>query len=208
MNVRRFLFHSTIKADQFLAASKILRRSTGKAKTVFFPGCSLSGYNPDYVFAIRDYITGNIGECGIITACCAKPLKLIGEQKTFHRRIDSVRRKLDDMNAETVITACQNCYNILREYDTERNILSLWPLIQKFGLPERLRDKYLGLEAGIQYSCTSTPEIVSSIQKILKYLGVNAKEFSGSKQRCCGGIQTLTTGDLRFGHGMYEETCR
>ena len=200
MNARRFLFRSAIKADQFLAASGILRRSMGKAKTVFFPGCSLSGYNPDYVFTVRDYLREKLGECGIITACCAKPLKLMGEEMTFQRRIERVGRELDAMNAEKVITACQNCYNILRKYDAGRNILSLWPVMLKFGLPESLRDKFSGLEAGIQDSCTSTPEIVSSVREILKYLGVNAKEFSGQKQKCCGGKQTLITGDSRFGH--------
>lgn len=200
MNVRKFLFRSAIKADQFLASSGILKRSTGKAKTVFFPGCSLSGYNPDYVFAVRNYLRENLGECGIITACCAKPLKLMGEHKTFQSRIESVRRELDSMNAETVITACQNCCNILRKYDAGRNVLSLWPIMQKSGLPESLHDKFSGLEAGIQYSCTSTPEIISCIRKLLKYLGVNAKNFSGAKLKCCGGIQMLSTGDSRTGH--------
>ena len=197
MSIRKFLFRSAMKADMFLAASSILRQSSGKSETVFFPGCSLMGYNPEYVFAVRDYLIGNLGSCGIFTACCAKPLKLMGESKLFTKRIDSVRRKLDAMNARTVITACQTCNNLLRQYDTGREILSLWPLIQSHGLPERLRGKFSGLDASIQDSCTSLPEVSESVRKILAFLGVNVIEFPLKK--CCGGVQTLTTCDSRYG---------
>lgn len=198
MSIRKFLFRSAIKADMFLAASSILRQSSGKSEIVFFPGCSLMGYNPEYVFAVRDYLIGNLDSCGIITACCAKPLKLMGESELFMKRLDSVRRKLDAMHARTVITACQTCNNILRQYDTGRKILSLWPLIEKHGLPERLRDKFSGLDASVQDSCTSLPEISSSVRKILGFLGVNVIEFQMKK--CCGGVQTLTTCDSRYGN--------
>ena len=197
MSIRKFLFRSAMKADMFLAASPVLRQSSGKCETVFFPGCSLTGYNPEYVFAVRDYIIGNLGGCGIITACCAKPLKLMGEPKLFQARVDSLRRVLDAMNAKRIITACQTCNNILKQYDTGREILSLWPLIHAHGLPERLRDKFSGLDASIQDSCTSLPEISESVRKILEFLGVNVIEFPLKK--CCGGVQTLTTCDSRYG---------
>ncbi len=99
MNVRKFLLQSGIKIDKFLASTKLFRSSGGKSDTVFFPGCSLSGYNPDYVFKVRDYL-----KCGILTSCCAKPLKLMGETKTFQSRIEGIKSELDKINAETVIT--------------------------------------------------------------------------------------------------------
>ena len=197
MNIKKFLFRVAVKMDMFFAAGKILRRSTGKSRIVFFPGCSLSGYNPDYVFMTRDYLRKNLGNCGILTACCAKPLKLIGDSKTFTRRLESVKHELDTMNAEIIITACQNCYNILRKYDTKRKILSLWPLMQRFGLDEKLHNKFSGLEASIQDSCVSTPEIRKSVREILNFLGVNVREFA--KIKCCGGNQTLTSCDSRYG---------
>ena len=200
MNIRKFLFNSAIRADQLLAASVILKRSPREAKNIFFPGCSLMGYNPGYVFAAKRYLEASGYDCGIVSGCCAKPLKLIGSHKTFQRRIDDLRRHFDAMNADTVITACQSCYHILKQYDTDRNILSLWPLMAKLGLSETLRDKFLGLEASIQDSCTSTPEIFSSVREILKYLGVSVREFPGSRLKCCGGLQTLTSGDRRLGH--------
>ena len=199
MNIKEFLYRSGIRADQFLSASKTLSRSTGKAEIVFFPGCSLSGYNPDYVFDVRDYLTKHEGSCGIITACCAKPLKLMGDDETFRKRIEEVNSALDEMEATTVITACQNCYNVLRDYGRGRNILSLWPVMMKHGLPETLRGKYSGLDVCVQDSCTSTPEIMSSVREILRCLGVNAREFPGTNPKCCGGIQAITSGNPSTG---------
>lgn len=197
MSVRQFLFRSAVKADMFLSSSRFLRRLSGECETVFLPGCSLTGYNPEYVFAVRDYVIGNLGSCGIITACCAKPLKLMGEGEAFAERVASVRRELDGMGVRRVITACQNCCNILRKYDAGREILSLWPVIEAHGLPERLRGKFSSLEASVQDSCSSPHEITSSVRNILSFLGVNVREFHVKK--CCGGIQTLTTCDSRYG---------
>lgn len=175
------------------------------ADTVFFPGCSLTGYNPSYVFNVRDYLRGNIGDCGIITACCAKPLKLMGDTETFLRRIASVNHELDVMNAKTVATACQNCYRILKAYSEGRNILSIWPIIMEHGLPERLRGKYSGFEAAVQDSCTSTLEIAASVREILHYLGVTVREFSDAKMKCCGGSRAIIAGSSSFGHQCMRE---
>lgn len=201
MDIKKFLFYSSIRTEQFLSA--ILMRSTGKSKFIFFPGCSLSGYSPEYVFAVRTYLRGIFGYCGIITACCAKPLKLIGDAATFQSRIVSVRHELDVLEVKTVITACQSCYKILKEHDSERSILSLWSVLAE-RMPDNLQGKFSSLEACVQDSCTSTPEIISSVRKILAYLGVKVKEFPGSL-KCCGGAQLIASGDLKLGRELMRK---
>ena len=196
MNTRKFLFNTALKINQFFAATKILKRADISGDIIFMPGCSLTSYNPEYIFLTRDYLRGKLGDCGIITACCSKPLKLIGDSKTFQLRIENLINELDNMKAHTVITACQNCYNVMKLYDKNRKILSLWPLMQKFGLPESLKNKYSGLEASIQDSCVSNHEIIKSVRELLKFLGVNIKEFSQIK--CCGGVKSLTTGNIKL----------
>ena len=185
-----------VKIDQFFAASKFLRRAKKSCNIIFMPGCSLRGYNPEYIFMTRDYLREKLGDCGIITACCSKPLKLIGDSKTFQLRIKNLITELDNMNAKILITACQNCYNVMKLYDSNRKILSLWPLMQKFGLSESLKNKYSGLEASIQDSCVSNHEIIKSVREIVKFLGVNIHEFENIK--CCGGVKTLTTGNIKL----------
>lgn len=197
------MLHALLRLDQWLAASPLLLCSSGRAKTILFPGCSLAAYGPAYVLAVRDFIQGRMGECGVIMACCAKPMKLIGQKKIFQRRIDRVRRALDGMGAETVVAACQNCFKILSEYDRGRRVLSLWSLLLRLGLPDGLTDKYNGLEVSIQDSCITrdVPEIAASVREILRCLGVTVREmeFSGARAKCCGGITTITTGDAKLG---------
>ena len=195
------MFHSMIRLEQYLAASPLLRsslRNRNSVKTVFFPGCSLAAYSPDYVLKIRDFISGKFGECEVFMACCAKPLKLMGIEHVFNKKIDAVRRGLDAINAETVITACQNCFKILRKYDTGRNIISLWPLVYEVGLPDGCEGRYSGMRASIQDSCAMNdfPEVAEAVHKILKRLGVTVHEMkvSGCKAKCCGGIAMLKTG--------------
>lgn len=136
-------------------------------------------------------------------ACCAKPLKLMGANAAFQRRIDAVRQSLDVIEAETVVTACQNCFKILREYEKGRDVVSLWPLLLELGLPDGVEEKYGGLEVSIQDSCAmgDYPEVALSVREILKRLGVTVREMglSGPKARCCGGIQMITTGEARIG---------
>ncbi|MBR0204159.1 MAG: (Fe-S)-binding protein [Synergistaceae bacterium] len=190
MNVKKF----AIRLDQFLAASSLLRRNTGESDTVFFPGCSLMGYNPGYVFMIRDYLNKKLGsQIGMLTGCCAKPLKLLGDSKTFAKNHERLKRDLDSMKAKRIITACQNCYRILRKYQHDREILSLWPLMAELDLPEGLKGKYSGLEASVQDSCSGTPESAESVREMLSYMGVRIHEFK-KRFKCCGGIQAITTG--------------
>lgn len=215
MNVKRYMFHSAVRLDKFLASTRIFMRSwipSERTKTVFFPGCSLSGYNPEYVFKVRRYISERFSECGIISACCSKPLMLIGDKQIFTKRTENLKRELDSLNAEIIITACQNCYHILRHNITDRKIISLWPLMKELGLKKELRDKFSGLEAGIQDSCTASNEIITSVRELLRYMGVNAREFNGRRLQCCGGIQAVRTGDSKFGHECmmkraYESPC-
>lgn len=190
MNVKRF----AIRLDQFLAASSLLRRNTGESEIVFFPGCSLMGYNPGYVFMIQDYLSKRLdSQCGILTGCCAKPLKLLGDTKTFAKNHGKLRHDLDSMKAKRIITACQNCYRILKEYQSGREIISLWPLMLRVGLPEGLKGKFSGLQASVQDSCSGTREIAESVREILHYMGVRIHEFK-KRFKCCGGIQAITTG--------------
>ena len=205
---------AVLRVDQWLAASPLLLRQGGKAddgkrthscasRTVFFPGCSLAAYSPDYVLTVRDFIRERRGDCEVLMACCAKPLRLMGKKSIFQRRMDRVRRKLDNMGAETVITACQNCFKVLREQDGGRRILSLWPLLLRLGLPDGLAEKYEGLEVSIQDSCVTRdmPEIAASVRELLKRLGVTVREMacSSARAKCCGGITTITTGDAKLG---------
>ena len=205
MNVNKIF----IRLDQFLAASSLLRRNTGESDTVFFPGCSLMGYNPGYIFMIQDYLSSKLNvNCGILTGCCSKPLKILGDSKTFTRHHELLKHDLDSMKAKRIITACQNCYRILKKYQSQCEIISLWPLMLSLGLPDELKQKFSGLEASIQDSCSGNQEIAKSVREMLKYMGVRIHEFK-KKFKCCGGIKAITTGSkLAMKERANESPCK
>lgn len=198
------IFHLILKLDQWFAKTPLFfRHSSDVERTIFFPGCSLSAYSPYYVLKVHELINKKI-KCGAMLACCAKPLKLIGEEKVFQNRIKNIINTFDKMETETVITACQSCFKILNEYDKKHKIISLWPFLLKIGLPDECIGKYKDFEVSIQDSCVTRNinEITVSVRELLKQMGITVREMKCSlaKAKCCGGIQMIKTGDVKFAH--------
>ena len=202
MSIKSKLFHAAIKLDKYLACSLIFcRASVKQAETVFFPGCSLMSYSPEHVKKVQAFIAGKYKSCGVLTGCCAKPLKLMRDAN-FNNYIDNIIKRLDVMGAKRVITACPNCFNILKAYgDNKIEIISLWNLIAEDldgNLGENLQGSYSSLEASVQDSCAVNNEVMLSVRKILKFLGVKVCEMEHIG-RCCGGIAAITSGDAEIG---------
>ena len=57
--------------------------ATGKARRVFFPGCSLSGHSPHLVKAAYAYLRERLPDTGIVLNCCGAPSQLLGERKVL-----------------------------------------------------------------------------------------------------------------------------
>ena len=80
-------FHRTMRFHQRLAFSSLFCRvvgadgtvgaKRGRAKRVFFPGCSLSAYSPGHVLAAWQYLRERMEGVGALLKCCGKPLKLM-----------------------------------------------------------------------------------------------------------------------------------
>lgn len=201
MSLNSFIFHLGLRIDQRLAASGFLKGCTGKSKIIFFPGCSLAAYNPDYVRSVQDFIKERQGECEVFMACCAKPLKLMGDKKAFNFYNNKIVSELEKTGAETVITACQNCFKSLSDNNNKFKVLSLWPLMLKLGL--KCLKKYDNLEVSVQDSCVTrdTAEIAASVREILRSMGVKVHEMDNCAERakCCGGIRMISTGSVKTG---------
>lgn len=203
-------FHRTTRLHQRLAFSPFFCRATGsdgtaegRAKRVFFPGCSLSAYAPEHVLSAWRYLSGRLEDVGVLLKCCGKPLKLMSMAGEFQKRFDTVRHDLDRMGAEEVIVACQNCYAIFRQFDGERRVRSLWTILRDTGLPEGRHGSARGLEVSVQDSCTTrdVPEIYESVRAILSELGVAVREmeYARDRARCCGCAPMIAAGDAKLG---------
>ena len=207
-------FHRTMRFHQRLAFSPLFCRAVGadgavgtkkgRAKRVFFPGCSLSAYAPEHVLSAWQYLRGRLEDVGVLLKCCGKPLKLMAMTGEFRRRFDTVRRDLDLMEAEEVIVACQNCYSILRQFDGGRRVRSFWTILAEMGLPEGRHGIVRGLEVSVQDSCVTrgVPEICDGVRVVLGELGATVREmeYTRDRARCCGCAPMIAAGDVRLGY--------
>ena len=184
-------FHRTMRFHQRLAFSPLFCRAVGadgtvgtkrgRARRVFFPGCSLSAYAPEHVLAAWQYLCERMEGVGALLKCCGKPLKLMAMTGEFRRRFDAVRRDLDLMGAEEMIVACQNCYTIFRHFDEGRRVRSFWTILAEMGLPEGSR---------------------GSVRTVLGELGATVREMDCARDRarCCGCAPMIATGDVKLGY--------
>ena len=207
-------FHRTMRFHQCLAFSPLFCRAVGadgtvgtkkgRARRVFFPGCSLAAYAPEHVLAAWQYLCERMEGVGALLKCCGKPLKLMAMTGEFRRRFDTVRRDLDLMGAEEVIVACQNCYTIFRHFDEDRRVRSFWTILAEMGLPEGSRGSARGLEVSIQDSCVTrgVPEIYDGVRTVLGELGATVREMDCARDRarCCGCAPMIAVGDVRLGY--------
>ena len=175
-----------------------------KIKTVFIPGCSLSGYNNEIIFKIKDYLIENLGEVEILLKCCGKPSKDIGNLELFESNLNDIENNLKIKEVDEIIVACENCYKTFGSAFKDIKVITLWEVINEFGVPKELKNKYSDLkeEFALHDPCPIKKEeqIHEAVRSILKDLGIKIVEFekNRSKTECCGcgGMVGVTNKEL------------
>ncbi|SFI27592.1 Fe-S oxidoreductase [Tindallia magadiensis] len=161
-------------------------------RRVFMPGCSLPSYKPELVESILKHLQDKLPGTASVLKCCGKPTYLLGQEDLFHERYARLQDEFDATGADEVIVACQNCYNMVKEYSPNQKVVSLWSLLQEIGLPEASLGvgKGSNLTFAIHDSCPTrfVPEIHHGVRWIMTELGYNIEELEKSKENttCCG----------------------
>lgn len=181
-------FHQRNSYSNMFTGDNIASRSS---KKVFFPGCSLSGYNSNIVNKTYKYLCDKIEDLGILVTCCGKPSIDIGDIESFNKKFKSVIDKLKENNIEKIIVACSNCFNVLKEY-TDIKVVSLWEVLSEIGIPNNVKGIYVysNMSVALHDPCPTREEdsIHESIRYILNNIGLEYKEFDKNKRetQCCG----------------------
>lgn len=189
--------HKAIDMHQALSFSKVFntsvpdKRKTHK-KRVFIPGCSLPSYNPKAVGQILEYLQSVYPGTSAILKCCGKPTKALGQTELFKERYSTLQDEIDKLEADEVITACQNCYNIIKENSPNQTVRSLWQVLPEIGLPEGAKGKGIGsdITIAIHDACPTREEssIHDGVRWIMNELGYEVEELKYSREntKCCG----------------------
>ena len=165
--------------------------STGeKCENAFFPGCTLSGYNPRLVLETYDYLKNQNSSTGIVLNCCGAPFEGLGAKSEFADTLKTIRAQIEKIGSSRIITACPNCYRIFREYLPGYELTTVYEIMEKGELPKP-KTKITGNEHFFLFhSCSirGEREIQRAIRSLIEKLGFRVTEEAGagSKIRCCG----------------------
>jgi hypothetical protein len=156
---------------------------------VFFPGCQLSGSNPEYVERVYADLRARLPGMGLLLRCCGAPADWAGQTDVFQASLAELKARWQGLGSPRVILACSSCFRVFQSFLPEIPIVSLWEIFEKMGLPET---RPLGLPARltIHDPCSTRHErgIQDSARAILARLGVEVRELALSREltECCG----------------------
>lgn len=155
----------------------------------FFPGCSLSGSNPDYVEKVYTYLTERLDDgVGMMSRCCGAPAEWAGETALFEAGLEQISSQWEEMGRPKFIMACSSCYQMFKTHLPEIPLVSLWELYDTLGLPENT--PRVPSVVAVHDACTTRYEsqIHDSVRNLLTKLGVEVEELQNNRERteCCG----------------------
>ena len=163
--------------------------ATGKARQVFFPGCSLPGYHPHLVRAAYGYLRERLPHTGIMLNCCGAPSHLLGEEEVLARVSGRVAAEFERLGAQELIAACTHCLHTLNEFHPEIKTRSLYEVMLELGLPEiNQREEKAVLHVHEPCGARHMTPVQDAVRALVKACGHRVEEMAHNRERtiCCG----------------------
>lgn len=179
----------------FSAYARGLYKGSGKTGYLFYPGCQLSSTHTEYIGELYKHLVGVIkdkdaeNDVGLYLGCCGAPADWAGRMDLMPESIEKIRKTWEEMGEPTFILACSSCTATFEKYLPMVKTISLWEVLDRYGLPE-VDIKKGKRELCIHDACATRhhEKIHESIRSIAKKLGyqVEELEYSKEKAKCCG----------------------
>jgi Fe-S oxidoreductase len=163
--------------------------ATGRARRVFFPGCSLPGHNPHLVKAAYAHLRERLPDTGLLLNCCGAPSQLLGERQVLEQVAGGVARELARLGASELIAACTHCLHTIQDLLPGIQARSIYEVLEEIGLPG-------GGNPGeprmfnIHDACGArhAPRIHEAVRRLVQAAGHGFEEMVHTRERsiCCG----------------------
>jgi len=156
-------------------------------RTVFFPGCSLSGSRPAAVRGIFALLKKTDPKTGIVLDCCTKPSHSLGRERYARSMFEEMGTYLAGHGVKEVLVACSNCHNMFSAFGNGIAVRTVYEaLAENDSLPA-------GQARGtvtVHDSCVARnlEPAHAAVRTLLKRQGftVEEMEHTGKHTLCCG----------------------
>ncbi len=164
-------------------------------KTIFFPGCSLSGSRPDAVLALFNSVRQKEPSAGMVLDCCGKisrDLGLVEQFKTIFARLSD---RLRSKGVSCILSSCPGCSKVLNENAEGFDVKSIYELLASDSGWQKSRIDLQGNQSAsatvvIHDPCMTRfdPVQQKAVRQLVLSCGYQIEELpsSGVVARCCG----------------------
>lgn len=155
-------------------------------RTIFFPGCSLSGTRPEGVNRVFARLRQADPAVGIVFDCCLKPSHSLGREQYVATMFAEMNVWLLEQGVAEVLVACPNCQTMFDNLGQGLKVRTVWELLAESGLqPEAaagtvtVHDPCVIRNAG---------PVHQAVRTLLKRQGLTIEEMPhcGRNTVCCG----------------------
>jgi Fe-S oxidoreductase len=188
---------NVVLTHQKLSFSKLFTVAYKPKKSIsriaFMPGCSLSNREPQLLNNIYTYLKVLYPGISYLQQCCGKPTLSIGKDELFKEYYSRLESDIETLEVDTIITACENCYMMLKNKSPNIKTISLYEALLIRELPEQLKTRLSNSKIplmALHDPCPTRNEPIlhDSTRKLLTQAGIPFKEFKFNRNKtlCCG----------------------
>jgi Fe-S oxidoreductase len=176
-----------------------------KCESAFFPGCTLSGYNPHLVLEAYAYLRKHHNpSTGIILNCCGAPFEGLGEKDELKNILQTICSQIKKIGASNIIMACPTCYRVFKRYLSQYKVSTLYEImeVENEGLPARKENAQH--QFYLFHSCSTRHEegMQRAVCSLIEKMGyqIQEEEDLENRNKCCGmgGMVGVTNPVLSF----------
>lgn len=175
-------------------------------RSVFFPGCALSGTRPEGVNRIFDQLRKVDPALGIVFDCCMKPSHCLGREQYANAMFAEMNDWLVNQGVKEVLVACPNCQAMFDTLGKGLKVETVWEALAASGEPF----EKVSATVAVHDPCVirNALPVHRAVRAFLERRGATVEEMphSGKFTLCCGkggGVDMLnpelaaTWGELR-----------
>jgi uncharacterized membrane protein YdjX (TVP38/TMEM64 family)/Fe-S oxidoreductase len=180
--------HNPLVAYELLGTSRrfTLYSLPPQCRTIFFPGCSLSGTRPEGVKRVLALLKAVDPAVGMVFDCCLKPSHSLGREEHVNAMFEEMTGWLAGQGVHEVLVACPNCQVMFERLGAGLRVRTVWEALAGSGI----QPAQASGTVTVHDPCVirEAEPVQRAVRLLLKRQGLTVEEMphSGRRTVCCG----------------------